>query len=91
MEWSPYSSKLKAIGVSKETPELYEDLNEIWEGFRALDSVRTGSNPISFSEIESWLNLSGATDLDGRQEMSFLIRTMDESYLSFIRNRNANS
>jgi len=77
--------------VKKIPPFLYEDLTVVWEGFSALNSSRIGFEVIRFSEIEAWLNLNGIFDLNYRQELAHLIRILDGVYLSFLKERNANS
>ena len=71
--------------MKKTPPDLYLDLLVVWEGFSALCSSRTGF--ISFSEIESWLNLNGIFDLNYRQEIAHLIRILDNEYLDLVKER----
>jgi len=101
LEWGKHQDKLKAIGVNKSSPKLYEDLIGVWEGFLDLSSSRTSStevymdgtylkrlvheDPIKFVEIESWLNLNDIRDVEMRQEIVHLIRVLDSEYLQFRR------
>lgn len=82
-----YNEKLKAVGKGKQVPNLYDDLVFIWEFFVALSSSRNGFDSIKFSEIESWLNLNCIINLERRQEVTHLIRIMDEKYLEFMRKK----
>lgn len=72
---------MKAVGKAKKhlPPDLYNDLIFIWDAFIALSSSRSGA--ITFSEIESYLNLNGIVNLERRQEVAHLIRIMDEKYI----------
>lgn len=85
MDWGSVESKLRSIGVDKQPPKLYDDLIIVWEAFNALNSSRLGCNSISFSEIESWLNLNGVKSLEFRQEITHYIRILDNKYLSLIK------
>jgi len=53
--------------------------------------VITNYQPIEFSEIESWLNLNGIFNLERRQEVSHLIRIMDEEYIKFMQEKDSKS
>jgi len=50
----------------------------------ALCSARIGFESIKFSEIEAWLNLNGIFNLERRQEITHLIRIMDQKYLEYL-------
>lgn len=82
---------MEAVGKAKDKkpPDLYKDLNYIWEIFCALSSSRTRDDSIRFSEIESYLNLSRIFSLEHRQEVAHLIRVMDEEYLKYMREKYA--
>lgn len=84
MEWGVWYNKLKAVGKEGKhpPPDLYKDLEFIWDAFIALSSSRNGS--ITFFEIEAYLNLNGIFNLERRQEVAHLIRVMDEKYLEFM-------
>jgi hypothetical protein len=82
---------LKAVGKIKDPPKLFDDLIYIWEGFLALSSSRVNFCSISFSEIESWLNLNSIFNRERRQEVTHLIRIMDEQYLEYFREKYAKS
>lgn len=71
--------------MKKTPPDLYSDLIVVWEGFLALSSSRAGLEVISFSEIESWLNLNGIVSLNHRQEIAHLIRILDIEHLDLLR------
>jgi len=93
LEWGVYYEKMKAVGKAEKhpSPNLYSDLFYIWEGFVALSSSRVGFDSIKFSEIESWLNLNGISNLEQRQEIAHLIRIIDLEYLKFMRKKYAKS
>ena len=78
---------MKAIGKAKKhlPPNLYSDLVFIWDAFVALSSSRSGA--ITFSDIESYLNLNGIVSLERRQEVAHLIRIMDEKYIELMRKK----
>ena len=44
--------------------------------------------PISFVEIESYLNINGINKLEQRQEVAHLIRILDSAYIEFFREQN---
>jgi hypothetical protein len=60
-------------------PELYEDLEGVWDAFVELSETRpTGFGAISYVEIESWLRLrGGVTD---RAAFVYLIRALDRAW-----------
>lgn len=93
LEWGVWYSKLKAVGKADKhrPPVLYEDINFIWDAFAALSSSRMGVSPICFSEVESYLNLNGIRNLERRQEVTHLVRVMDEKYIEFLRDKYANT
>ena len=68
-------------------PVLFRDCVFVWEAFVALSNPRGGMTAIKFSEIEAYLNLNGISNLERRQEVTHLIRIMDESYIAFMRER----
>jgi len=78
---------MKATGKAKKhpPPDLYDDLICIWEAFTALSSSRQGV--ITFSEIEAYLNLNGIFNLERRQEVTHLIRIMDEKYIERMKEK----
>lgn len=80
---------MKAAGkAAKELPpKLFPDCLFIWEAFLALSNPRNELDSIKFSEIEAYLNLNGVLVLERRQEVAHLIRIMDESYISFIKEK----
>ena len=80
---------MKAVGKEGKHPPpvLYSDLEYVWNAFAALSTSRTDSTSITFSEIESWLNLNGITNLERRQEVAHLVRIMDEKFLEYIREK----
>jgi len=81
---------LAVNGITKDVPELYDDLVFVWEGFTALALTRQQGSSIQFAEIESWLNLNGIENLETRQEFAHLIRVMDSEYINFFREKNKN-
>jgi hypothetical protein len=91
LEWGQWKSKLVVAGIHKEPPKLYSDLSYVWDAFMALSLTRTGFCPISFSEIESWLNINCIFNATRRQEVTHLIRIMDIEYISFLRKKYAKS
>lgn len=76
---------------NKKSPDLYGDLLFIWQGFLALTNSRINFESIKFSEIESWLNLNCVFNLEYRQEVTHLIRIMDEEYLKFMKEKQKNA
>jgi len=82
---------LAVNGITKDVPELYDDLVFVWEGFLALALTRQTGNPIQFSEIESWLNLNEIELPGTRQEFAHFIRVMDAAYITFFREKNKNA
>lgn len=80
---------MKAVGKEGKhpAPDLYDDLVFIWEVFCALSSSRSNFSSIKFSEIEACLNLNGIFDLERRQEVTHLIRIMDEEFLKFTQEK----
>jgi len=56
----------------------------IWNAFISLSSARVGFDSIKFSEIEAWLNLNGIKNIEQRQEITHLIRIIDEKYIEYI-------
>ena len=74
--------------IKKDRPKLFDDLVYIWEAFLAVTLTRQIGGPISFVEIESWLNLNGINKLEQRQEVAHLIRVLDSVYIEFFREQN---
>ena len=84
-------------------PVLFMDCVFVWEAFVALSNPRNNQfivvqtksgqrvianyGSIKFSEIEAYLNLNGISNLERRQEVTHLIRIMDESFITFMRER----
>lgn len=86
-EWGIYQDQLKIIGKTKSTPNLNYNLIQIWDAFCDLNSTRQGLNPITLTEINSWLDLNGITNLDSKQEIMYLIRKMDEEFFKIASNK----
>lgn len=82
---------MKATGRAKKhlPPNLYSDLLFVWEAFVALSSSRSGA--ITFSEIESYLDLNGIFNSEQRQEVTHLVRVMDLKYLEFMKEKYSKS
>lgn len=61
---------------------------EVWEGFLSLNSSRiitnSGVHPISYTEIESWLNINGIRG-ETRQEYAHIIRVLDRTFLEELK------
>lgn len=72
-------------------PILFKDCLFIWEAFVALSNPRSGLTSIKFSEIEAYLNLNGISNLERRQEVTHLIRIMDESLIAFMKDKQENA
>jgi len=68
-------------------PVLFTDCIFVWEAFVALSNPRGGMTAIKFSEIEPYLNLNGISNLERRQEVTHLIRIMDESFIIFMKEK----
>jgi len=69
---------------------LFFDAEDIWLAFLDLHSARMVSShgvyPISFVEIEAWLNIHGI-DGDYKEEYTYCIRKLDQAYLDFLKER----
>lgn len=62
----------------------------MWEAFTDLSASRQSGfdvNPISFHDILSWVEMMGVTDSDDRQELVFLLRVMDSSWVEWARKK----
>lgn len=88
---------MKARGrksCGNEEPEVFPDLVFIWEAFLALSSARLYGEPIKFSEIISYMDISGINSEDIRQELTHLVRILDIEYFKHLtekEKRNAKS
>ncbi len=70
----------------QDKPQLYSGLNVYWNAFFELSGKRTysslGPNPLQTSEILSWLDLHGITELDDRSTFFRLIGALDSVWLT---------
>ena len=72
-------------------PELFEDLQIVYGAFLELHDCRQiglEPSPISFTEIDRWLDANSIIDLEERQDMYRLIKVCDREWLA--KNRQAN-
>jgi len=64
---------------------LYPDLYPFWDIFVELHASRTsngfGPNPITYAEIESFMNIRDITEPAVRRRVTSLIKMMDTEFL----------
>lgn len=68
-------------------PELYEDLEWIWQGWQYLNQTRPSTDPpspLDIRAIATWLELRGVKDPDERLEAMELLVAMDMAYMSYL-------
>lgn len=72
----------------KESPNLYRDLEWIWKAFTSLSTTRvvneSGPQRIRYSDLLSYLELTGRIDQDDKQKAMRLIPPLDEYYVNYI-------
>lgn len=69
--------KIKSL---ENQPEVFRDLQDIWQAFIDLSSSRQiglEENPILIGEIESWLNIHCIVDQEIRAEFYRIIKDLD--------------
>lgn len=82
-------SQGKAVAVIDEKPELFGDLQDIWEAFGMLDPSRQngmGMGYIPLAEIKAYLEMFGTDDVD---RFVRLLRHLDKAYVDAIRKQEA--
>ncbi len=83
MQFGEYEKKLKAVNKCPPAPEIYNDIQYIWEAFLAVSNTRKQGR-ITFSEIESWLNINHIVNIERRQEVAHIIRILDLEYVKYF-------
>jgi hypothetical protein len=72
-------------------PVIDEGGYAAWSAFHDLSARRTtngfGPNPISTSEIVSWLNLHEVSDSEQRQDYYHLVCRLDDEWLKIVAER----
>ena len=96
MEWGPHETTLqlakrkgKRVKALEDKPELYGDLQMVWDAFNDLHRARPvgfGASPIPLSSIMSWLDIHGIGG-DSAVEIYELISAMDGVWLNWARNK----
>lgn len=75
-------------------PELFGDLQWIWEGFMVLSSSRqigmSGPQPIQMTEVLSYCEYQDLRDRDEREEFLHHVQKMDLVFMADYRARNPN-
>lgn len=71
-------------------PELFSDLEPVWEAFTVLSPSRNvgfSAGAIPLSEIKAYCEMFGVEG-GARQELLYLVRVLDDEYLKITNEKN---